>query len=56
MKCVGEQMVEYWSSKNMSIRNGSTEQQIEAFEIRYHVVLPPDMRDYFLHVDGMSEY
>src|SRR5260370_31803850 len=45
----------YWTQKGIKIRPGASLQQIESFESRYLVRLPPDLRQYFATVDGMEE-
>jgi hypothetical protein len=45
----------YWMQKGIKIRPGVSLQQIESFESRYLVRLPPDLRRYFDTVDGMEE-
>jgi|SRR5579864_68766 len=45
----------YWMKKGIKIRPGLSLQQIESFESRYLVPLPPDLRVYFATVDGMEE-
>jgi len=52
---VGEGLREYWLARGLTIRPGSSEEQLLAFESRYGVRLPPDMRDYFAVVDGLDE-
>ncbi len=44
----------HWSQEGIRIRPGVSLQQIEAFERRYQVRLPPDLRQYFTKVDGME--
>jgi hypothetical protein len=45
----------YWMQQRIKIRPGVSLQQIESFESRYLVRLPPDLRRYFATVDGMDE-
>jgi len=51
---LGEQLLRFWSSLGLEIRPGVTEAALAQFEARYGVVLPPDMRTYFMAVDGMN--
>jgi hypothetical protein len=45
----------YWTQTNVSIRPGSSDLEIEAFESRYYVRLPADLREYFATIGGMEE-
>lgn len=56
MSVIIEQLINHWQAKNIVIVEGNTEAEIEGFESRYKVRLPSDMREYFLRVDGLSEY
>jgi hypothetical protein len=44
-----------WRDAGLHIRPGVQPSAIEAFETRYQVTLPTDMRDYFLTIDGMED-
>jgi cell wall assembly regulator SMI1 len=50
-----ERLRGYWMQKGIKIRPGVSLQQIESFESRNLVRLPPDLRRYFATVDGMEE-
>jgi hypothetical protein len=56
MNAITEQLINHWHANKIVVVGGNTEADIEDFESRYKVILPSDMRDYFLHVDGMSQY
>ena len=56
MRTITEQLISYWQANNIAVVRGNTEAEIGEFESRHHVLFPPDMRDYLLHVDGMSQY
>jgi hypothetical protein len=45
----------YWLQNGIKLKPGVTLQQIESFEARYLVRIPPDLRAYFATVDGMEE-
>jgi len=47
-------LVELWRNAEVAIRPGVSPSAIQAFEKRYGVRLPNDLRDYFLTVDGMD--
>jgi hypothetical protein len=44
-----------WRDAGLLVRPGVQPPAIQAFEAKYHVVLPTDMREYFLTIDGMED-
>lgn len=44
-----------WRRSSISIRQGVTPNQIAAFEAKYSVVLPQDVREYFSAADGTGD-
>lgn len=56
MSAIIEQLINHWQANNIVVVRGNAEAEIEDFESRYQVILPSDMRDYFLRVDGMSQH
>lgn len=50
-----ERLRGYWMHRGIKIRSGVALQQIESFESRYQIRLPPDLRGYFATVDGMED-
>jgi SMI1/KNR4 family protein SUKH-1 len=56
MHHVGETLRAHWSSKGLIVPPGNSEDRIIEFERDYSVKLPPDLRDYFLHVNGMDPH
>jgi hypothetical protein len=50
-----ERLKSHWSQSGIKVRPGVPPQQIEAFESRYQVSLPLDLREYFTTVDGMED-
>lgn len=48
-------LVRLWRSAGLTIRSGVQPGHIQAFESKYGVVLPADLREYFLTVDGMED-
>ena len=50
---VGESLKRHWSSHDVEINAGVSEAELKAFEQKYGVVLPDDLRDYFRCVNGM---
>jgi len=49
----GESLKRHWASHRVDINAGATEAELNAFETRHGIVLPQDLRDYFLCVNGM---
>lgn len=47
-------LVSYWKAQGLELPGGVTEEQLRAFEAQFGVILPPDLCDYFSHVDGMG--
>ena len=50
---VGESLKRHWSSHDVDINTGVTKAELDSFESKHCVVLPEDLRDYFLCVNGM---
>ena len=48
MQMVGEKLVTHWQADGLFIQPGVTGDQIQAFERKFHVTLPFDLRAYFL--------
>ena len=47
--------VDQFRGNGVAIRSPTTPQEIQAFESKHDVVLPADMTEYFLTVDGMHD-
>jgi hypothetical protein len=54
MESLWRHLIEYWRSRNLPIQKACKEDDIRSFETRYKIALPPDMREYFLNVNGMT--
>jgi hypothetical protein len=52
---VGESLKRHWSSHDVEINAGVSKAQLDSFESKHGVVLPEDLRDYFLCVNGMPD-
>lgn len=52
---IWQRLVEYWKQCGLAIQRGATHAAIRAFEVRYGLPLPADLRRYFLTVDGSSQ-
>ena len=50
-----QQLAAMWHGAGLKIRPGVDATAIRAFETKHGVVLPADLRDYFLTVDGMVD-
>jgi hypothetical protein len=48
-------LVDHWRSAALIIRPPVKLEAIKTFESKYSVILPSDMREYFLTVDGMED-
>lgn len=54
MNLVAQKLVTHWQSSGIFIQPGVAEGRVREFESKYRVIMPPDMKEYFLHVDGMK--
>lgn len=52
---IGARLRNRWLSQGVEINPGVSGEDLAAFEAAYKISLPPDMRDYFLSVNGMAE-
>lgn len=48
-------VIKTWRRSQLAIRPGVSAEAITAFQARYRVVLPVDVRDYFLAADGTGD-
>jgi hypothetical protein len=48
-------IIDGWRSIHAGNASGASSEAIAAFERKYHVVLPADVREYFMTIDGMGE-
>src|SRR5437763_1406329 len=54
MSLIGERLRAHWLAQGIDPSGGVSEERLIEFEDRHGVVLPADMRGYFLHLDGMG--
>jgi hypothetical protein len=54
MFTAGEALRRYWLRHEINLNHGAPEDEIAAFEARYQVQLPKEMRDYFATVNGFG--
>lgn len=52
---IGTNLKNHWLSQRIEINPGVSREELNAFESKYQVSLPSDLRDYFLKVNGMAE-
>ena len=50
---IGESLKRHWSAQDVDINAGVSKAQLDSFESKHRIVLPEDLRDYFLCVNGM---
>ncbi len=55
MSTIGERLRAHWLAQGIKLPPGVTDDRLKEFESRFGVALPTDLREYFLHVDGMGE-
>ena len=56
MENLWRQLIEFWRSQNLPIQKACEEDDVRSFETRHRIALPPDIREYFLNVNGMPPY
>jgi hypothetical protein len=54
MSGIGERLKAYWLAQGLQLPPGVLEVHLQQFEMHFGVTVPDDMRDYFLHVNGMG--
>jgi len=54
MGSIGERLKDHWRRDFVSTRPGATEAEMAAFEEKYGVRMPDDLRDYFATVNGFD--
>ena len=54
-KTLWERLREHWLAQNITIKPGVHEEALSRFETLYTVLLPRDLREYFLVMNGMRE-
>jgi hypothetical protein len=47
-------LLQHWARSSVSLRPPVTRKEIEAFEQRYSIKLPDEIRDYYLAADGFA--
>jgi hypothetical protein len=55
MASLADRLRAYWLSIGAKLRQPASPEEIRAFETRYGVHVPRDLRDYFLIVNGLEE-
>ena len=54
MFSVGETLKRYWLRRGIKLNHGVSEDELAAFEAKFHVRLPEDVREYFAAVNGFD--
>ena len=54
MNSLGELLKTYWLGQGIKLRRGATESETAAYEAKYGVRLPEDMREVFSVVNGFD--
>jgi hypothetical protein len=54
MATISERLRAHWSAQDIEPSAGVLEVHLQQFELYFGVAIPDDMRDYFLHVNGMG--
>ena len=48
-------MKQFWLRYDIKLRRGASEAELREFEQKYNVLLPADLKDYFLTIDGFAD-
>ena len=54
MSAIGDSLKQFWSRRRIRLRRGASEIELRAFEDKYNVCLPDDLKDYFSTADGFD--
>ena len=54
MNKIGESLKQYWLRQGIKLKTGAAESELHAFENKYNVALPEDLKDYFSTVNGFN--
>lgn len=49
-----ETLKQFWLDQGIKLRRGATEEEFAAFELKYNIRLPADLREYLATVDGFD--
>jgi cell wall assembly regulator SMI1 len=55
METIGESLRQYWLKQGIKLKSGASEIELLAFENKYNVHLPEDLKDYFSTVNGFDD-
>ena len=55
MNTIGESLKQYWLRQGIKLNLGASEIELFAFENKYNVLLPQDLRDYFSTMNGFND-
>lgn len=54
MNTAGESLKQYWLQQGIKLKLGASEIELRAFENKYNVHLPEDLKDYYSTVNGFD--
>ena len=49
-----ETLKQFWLHQGIKLRRGATEEEFAAFELKYNIRLPADLREYLATIDGFD--
>lgn len=55
METIGESLKQFWLQQGIKLKLGASEIELFAFENKYDVRLPEDLKDYFSTVNGFED-
>lgn len=55
METIGKSLKQYWLQQGIKLKLGASEIELSAFENKYNVRLPKDLKDYFSTVNGFDD-
>jgi hypothetical protein len=55
METIGESLKQFWLQQGIKLKLGASEIELFAFENKYNVRLPEDLKDYFSTVNGFDD-
>ena len=54
MLTIAETLKQFWLRQGIKLRRGATAAELGAFEVKYNIRLPEDLREYLATVDGFD--
>ena len=56
VKGVADKLADHWALQKLAVSPGAVPQAVRQFEATHKVILPDELRSYFLRHDGMGQY